>query len=409
MKKSTRIASYIAIFGIVFAGGLLTGNSLPTHSLSPVAVNGNSVLGVQNEKTPQVMNGLDFNTLWLVRNILQKKYIHVEDLDPKTMSYGLVKGLVSSLDDPYSEFMTPEETSQFNDTLNSELEGIGAELTVRDQLLLVISTIKDSPAQKAGLMPDDAIIKINDEIVADMTLYEAVKKIKGKKGTEVKLTLLRKDEKDPLELRIIRDAITVESVRSKELEKGIWQVELNQFSDDTQMEFNKIVNDIKAKNPLGIILDLRYNGGGYLEGAVDILSAFIRGQKEVVSIEYRDAAKNEKLRTSGNAQLPDVPLVVLINRGSASASEIVAGAIRDLKRGILLGETSYGKGTVQEVDPLPDGSSLRFTIAKWLTPNGSSVSKVGIKPDREVTSQKDDFEKKIDRQLDEAVKYLKGL
>ncbi len=408
MKKSTRIASYIAIFGLVFAGGMLTGNSLPTQSLTPVT-NSNSVLGVQNVKTSEVMNGLDLNTLSLVRNILQKKYIHVEDLDPKAMSYGLVKGLVSALDDPYSEFMTPEETTQFKDTLNSELEGIGAELTVRDQLLLVISTIKDSPAQKAGLMPDDAIIKINDEIVADMTLYEAVKKIKGKKGTEVKLTLLRKDEKEPLELRIIRDAITVESVRSKELEKGIWQVELNQFSDDTQMEFNKIVNDIKAKNPRGIILDLRYNGGGYLEGAVDILSAFIRGQKEVVSIEYRDAAKNEKLRTSGNAQLPDVPLVVLINRGSASASEIVAGAIRDLKRGILLGETSYGKGTVQEVDPLPDGSSLRFTIAKWLTPNGSSVSKVGIKPDREVVPEKDDFEKKIDRQLDEAVKYLKGL
>jgi carboxyl-terminal processing protease len=201
----------------------------------------------------------------------------------------------------------------------------------------------------------------------------------------------------------------VESVRSKEVEKGIWHVEINQFSDDTRMEFNRIINEIKLKNPKGIILDLRFNGGGYLEGAVDILSAFIRGEKEVVSIEYREAKNNEKLKTSGNAQFPDLPLIVLINKGSASASEIVAAAIQDLKRGLLMGETSYGKGTVQEVDPLPDGSSLRFTIAKWITPSGRSINKVGLTPDREVVPQKEDYEKKFDRQLDEAVKYLRTL
>jgi carboxyl-terminal processing protease len=408
MKKSTRIASYIAVFGLVFSSGLLTGNSLPTHSLSVNSgSNTGSILGATQDN--QLKADLNLKTMGLVKNILQKKYIHVNDLNIEKLSQGAVKGMVSALDDPYSEFMTPEETQQFNESLNAELEGIGAELTVRDQLLLVISTIKDSPAQKAGLLSDDVIVKINEEIVADMTLYEAVKKIQGKKGTEVKLTLLRKDQKAPLELKIIRDTIAVESVRSKEVEKGIWHVEINQFSDDTRMEFNRIINEIKLKNPKGIILDLRFNGGGYLEGAVDILSAFIRGEKEVVSIEYREAKNNEKLKTSGNAQFPDLPLIVLINKGSASASEIVAAAIQDLKRGLLMGETSYGKGTVQEVDPLPDGSSLRFTIAKWITPSGRSINKVGLTPDREVVPQKEDYEKKFDRQLDEAVKYLRTL
>lgn len=408
MKKSTRIASYIAVFGLVFSGGLLVGNSLPTHSLSVTSgTNPGSILGVGQDN--QLKADLNLKTMGLVKNILQKKYIHVNDLDIEKLSQGAVKGMVSALDDPYSEFMTPEETEQFNESLNAELEGIGAELTVRDQLLSVISTIKDSPAQKAGLLPDDVIVKINEEIVADMTLYQAVKKIQGKKGTEVKLTLLRKDQKAPLELKIIRDTITVESVRSKEVEKGIWHVEINQFSDDTRMEFNKTMNEIKLKNPKGIILDLRFNGGGYLEGAVDILSAFIRGEKEVVSIEYREVKNNEKLKTSGNAQFPDLPLIVLINKGSASASEIVAAAIQDLKRGLLMGETSYGKGTVQEVDPLPDGSSLRFTIAKWMAPSGRSINKVGLTPDREVVPLKEDYEKKFDRQLDEAVKYLRNL
>lgn len=410
MKNSTRIASYIAIFGIVFSGGLLVGNSMPIHSLS-VNYNNNSgnVLGGLKPNEQQFSADLNLKTMNLVKDILQKKYVHVEDLDVKKLSYGVVKGMVEALNDPYSEFMTPEETGQFNESLNGELEGIGAELTVRDKALIVVSTVKDSPAQKAGILPNDVIVKINEEIVGDMTLYEAVKKIQGKKGTEVKLTLLRKDQKTPLELTIIRQTIAVESVRSKEVEKGIWHVEINQFSDDTRMEFEKIINYISAKKPKGIILDLRYNGGGYLEGAVDILSAFIRGEKEVVSIEYRNTKDNEKLKTTGHAQFPDLPLVVLINKGSASASEIVAAAIQDLKRGLLMGEKSYGKGTVQEVDPLPDGSSLRFTIAKWMAPSGRSINKVGLTPDREIIPQKDDYEKKVDRQLNEAVAYLKNL
>lgn len=410
MKKSTRIASYIAIFGIVFSGGLLVGNSMPVHTLSVNTGSGaGSVLGGLLGQENQLKEDLNLKTMWMVKDILEKKYIHVENLDGDKLSYGAVKGMVSALDDPYTEFMDPEETNEFNESLNAELEGIGAELTVHNQVLTVVSTVKDSPAQKAGLLSDDVILQIDGEMVADMTLYEAVKKIQGKKGTTVKLTVLRKDKDEPFEMEVVRDKITVESVTSEEVETGIWHVAINQFSDDTKMEFNRTINEIKLKNPKGLILDLRYNGGGYLAGSVDILSAFIRGEKEVVSIEYRDERDNEKMYTSGNAQLPDVPLVVLINRGSASASEIVAAAIQDFKRGLLMGETSYGKGTVQEVDPLPDGSSLRFTIAKWISPNGRNVNDVGIAPDREVLPKDEDYDQKFDRQLDEAVKYLRNL
>jgi carboxyl-terminal processing protease len=409
MKKSTRIASYIAIFGLVFAGGLLVGNSMPIHSLvSDPMVNSTNILGNTDSKN-QVSQEISLKTFWLVRDILQKKYVHTENLDGQAMSYGAVKGMVWALNDPYTEFMDPKETVEFNESLNSELEGIGAEMTMRDQLLTVVSLLKGSPAEKSGLMPDDVVLKIDGGSVENLSLIDAIDKIRGQKGTVVELTVIRKNKPDPFEVKITRDTITVESVTSTEEKPGIWHISLNQFSDDTKMEFNRAMNDIKLKNPKGIILDLRYNGGGYLDGAVDVLSGFIRGEKQVVSIEYRDKKMNEKLKTSGNAQFPDLPLVVLVNRGSASASEIVAAAIQDLKRGVIMGETSYGKGTVQEVDPLPDGSSLRFTIARWLSPDGRDINKTGVVPDRKVELTEDDFTKKYDRQLEEAVKYLQGL
>lgn len=410
MKKSTRIASYIAIFGVVFSAGLLAGNSMPAKSLStaPDNVQG-SVLGGLLGGPSANTGDLDLRTMWTVKDLLEKKYIHTEKLDNEKMAYGAVKGMVAALDDQFTEFMDPKETVDFNESLNSELEGIGAELTVRNAMLVVVSTVKESPAQKAGLLPDDIVMKIDGKEVNDMTLYDAINKIRGEKGTSVTLSILRKGKKDAFDVKIDRARITVESVTSKEIEKGIWQVAINEFSDDTKVEFNQIIDDIKQKNPKGIVLDLRYNGGGYLEGSVDILSAFIRGQQEVVAVEYRDSKENEKLKTSGNPQFPDLPLVVLINKGTASASEIVTAAIQDMKRGLIMGETSYGKGTVQEVDPLPDGSSLRFTIAHWNAPSGRNINEIGITPDREVKPEEGDQDKAYDRQLDEAVKYLKNL
>lgn len=408
MKKSTRIASYLAIFGVVFATGLLVGNSLPTHSLSSGTQQETSVLNNLFRGKP--VEDLNLRTFWQVRELLKEKYIHTDKMVDEKLGYGAVKGMVSALDDPYTEFMDPEETIEFNESLNNELEGIGAEMTVRNQALTVVQTLKGSPAQKAGLLPDDIVYKIDGEETGEMTLYDAINKIRGKKGTTVKLTLLREGKDKPFDLEIARDTIAVESVTYEESsEKGVWIVAINQFSDDTKMEFNRALNEIKAKSPKGIVMDLRYNGGGYLEGAVDVLSGFIKGEKQVVSIEYRDAKTNEKLKTTGLPQFPELPLVVLVNKGTASASEIVALAIKDLKRGIIMGTTSYGKGTVQEVDPLPDGSSIRYTIAKWYSPNGTNINGVGIVPDQVIEIKEEDFDKKFDRQMDEAVKYLKNL
>lgn len=408
MKKSTRIASYLAIFGVVFSAGLLAGNTLPTHSLTVSGGEKTSVLGGFLGNNANNSADLNLTTMWQVRNLLKDKYSHVENLKDQEMAWGAIRGMVAALNDPYTQYMDPTETKDFNDSLNDQLEGIGAELTVRDGVLVVVSTLKDSPAHKAGLIPDDIIYKIDGSETPEMTLYDAIKKIRGTKGTSVTLTLLRKGKDKPFDTKIIRDTITVESVTYEEVEKGIWHLSINQFSDDTKMEFNKAINEIKLKNPKGIILDLRWNGGGYLNGAVDILSAFFTGEKQVVSIEYKDQSSNEKLKTDGSAAFPDLPIVVLINKGSASASEIVAAAVQDLKRGVVMGITSYGKGTVQEVDPLPDGSSLRFTIAKWNTPNGRNIEKKGVDPDVVVEPKEEDVEKKFDRQLDEAVKYLRN-
>jgi carboxyl-terminal processing protease len=410
MKKSTRIASYIAIFGVVFSTGLLVGNSLPTHSLS-VQSNGdgstafNSILNGMSGTTQQ----LDLKPLWAVKNILEEKYLDSDDLDGTAMSYGAVRGMVYALNDPYTEFMDPQDTMDFNETLNSELEGIGAEMSIRDQLLTVLNTVKGSPAEKAGLLPNDVVIQIDDQVTLDMPLLDAIKLIRGPKGTEVVLTVIREDRDKPFELTIKRDTITLESVIYTEKEGGIWHVEVNSFSDDTRLEFIRAMNEIKQKSPQGMILDLRFNGGGYLNGAVDILSAFVRGETKVVTIEYRDPGLRENLLTDGAPQFPDLPLVVLINRGSASASEIVAAAVQDLKRGVIMGETSYGKGTVQEVDPLPDGSSLRFTIARWLSPLGREFNGNGIEPDRTIELTEEDYENRYDRQLEEAIKYLQDL
>ena len=239
-----------------------------------------------------------------------------------------------------------------------------------------------------------------------MTLFEAITKIRGQKGTSVTLTIVRKDQDKPFDVAITRDTVNIDSVTLDDKGKGIFAITINEFNDKTQEEFEAIVQKILLKDPKGIVLDLRFNGGGLLEGAVDILSEFIKGKKVAVTIKKRNKDDNQSLFVTGDAKLGDVPMVVLINGGSASASEIVAGALQDYKRAILMGEKSFGKGSVQEVDPLSDGSSIRITIAKWYTPNDNNIDKVGINPDIEVKANPDDLKHDKDVQMDQAVSYL---
>jgi len=419
MKKSIRIVSYLVIFSTVFFTGWESANWYRTAKMAKAgAQQSHLTQGQQHDNSPisalsSLLNSqndqADLSLFWKVWKELFDIYVDERALDRQNMVYGAIKGMVSSLDDPYTVFMTPNETKDFDASLNGRLEGIGAELTVKNQALTVVSPIKNSPAERAGLLPGDIIYKIDGDLTTEMTLFEAITRIRGEKGTKVMLTILRKGNDKPFDVAITRDEVNIESVSMQDKGNGIYLIAIHEFSDNTKAEFDKAVQKIFLHEPKGMIIDLRYNGGGYLDTSVDLLSEFLKGRKEAVIIKKRQGKPDEPIFVSGNAVLGDIPLVVLVNKGSASASEIFAGAIQDHKRGLVIGEQTFGKGSVQEVDKLADGSSLRLTIAKWFTPGGRSISDVGITPDRAIPMSEKDIEAKKDPQLDEALKVLRGL
>lgn len=409
MKKFPRTLAYVLAFLVIFSLGwgssayyfsqkVASGqnSSQNTNVLSPLLGGGNT-------------NRSDLKMFWNVWDLLSQQYVDESALNDQQQVYGAIKGMVAAVNDPYTVYMTPDETKEFDQSLSGELEGIGAELTVRDKALVVVSPLKNSPAEKAGLLPEDIVYKIDGKVTAEMSLFDAIMHIRGEKGTKVTLTIIRKGIDEPFDLSIVRETVNVESVSMEDKGNNIYYLSINQFGENTAPEFEAKVNELLLKQPKGLILDLRNNGGGLLDTAVNVLSEFIVGKKPAVGIKQRDAKKDTQLFVDGNAHLGTVPLVVLINKGSASASEIVAGAIQDYKRGILMGEQSFGKGSVQDVHPLSDGSSLRITIAKWYTPNGQNIDHVGIKPDMEIKMSDDDYEKKKDTQLNAAMEYLKNL
>ncbi|MFA6435964.1 MAG: S41 family peptidase [Candidatus Gracilibacteria bacterium] len=351
---------------------------------------------------------LDLSLFWDVYDLLDKEYVDPTKIDDEAQLYGAIKGLVKSLEDPYSEFMTPTETSEFENSLAGTLQGIGAELTMKDNNLTVVTPLKGSPAEEKGLRSGDIIYMIDDAYASDFSLFEAISKIRGEEGTVVKLTLFREGETDPIVLEIERKKIDLPSVELEYKGKNndIAYISISQFGDKTSVEFDNIVTDLLLRPVNGIVLDLRYNGGGYLDAAVDILSDFLEGKQVAVINKQREDSEDEILYTNESARLSSVPLVVLVNEGSASASEILAGAIQDYKRGLIMGAQTFGKGSVQVVEPFRDGSSLRVTIAKWYTPNDRSISDVGITPDTVVTQNETDFENEIDTQLEAAIDYL---
>jgi carboxyl-terminal processing protease len=338
-----------------------------------------------------------------------RDFVNFNNVDFEKLSYGLAKGMIRSLGDPYSAFLTPEETRVFNQELDQELEGIGAELNQEDGLLKVVSPLRSSPAEKAGLMPGDVIIEIDGEDALEMNLFEAVSRIRGKKGSYVTLKVVRDSERAPIEIRILRDVIEIDSITTEDLGDGIFYISINQFSNDTAKEFNDAVTEALLKSPRGLILDIRFNGGGYLQTAVDILGEFLtKGTPAVVVASGADKQK-ETLKTNGKTRLGDISTVVLINRGSASASEILAGALQDNEKAFVIGKPSYGKGTVQKIEQFRDGSSIRLTVAKWFTPAGRDIEENGIQPDLEVEFRDEDLENGVDTQLEIAKEYLKNL
>lgn len=346
---------------------------------------------------------LDFDLFWQVWDQLSATYLDKSALDPTQMVYGAIKGMVASLGDPYTIFLDPEENTQAKEDLNGEFEGVGIQLGFKDETLAVIAPLKDSPAFKAGVRAGDLILKIEDQETMGMTLPEAVKLIRGPKGTTIILTLLREGEEEPYVASIVRGTIVVKSVEL-EIQDGVAILRLLRFAERTTDEWHEAVEQIALDPEVeAIILDVRNNPGGFLSGSVFIASEFL--PDGIVVIQEGTGELRETYRVDRPGRLLLRPMVVLVNGGSASASEIVAGALAVHGRATVVGEPTFGKGTIQEAQDLPGGAGLHVTTARWLLPDGSSIDETGVTPDVEV---EDNPDTEADEQLEQAIEVVKS-
>lgn len=357
---------------------------------------------------------LDLSMMWKVKDKLAKMYLDRSKMEDKKMVYGAIQGMVASLDDPYTMFLPPKENKSANEDLAGEFGGVGIQLGYKEKNLAVMAPLAKTPAEKAGLQAGDLILKITDKAnnvdkdTSGISLDEAVNLIRGKVGTEVTLKMYRESKKDTFDVNLKREPIVVPSselVWKDQNGKKVAWVRLYKFSEQLYTDWPKIVDEIKSKNADGIVLDLRNNPGGFLQSAVMVASDFIK-DGVVVSQESSDGSVQKYNVDQSRKQLLDKKLVVLVNGGSASASEILAGAIKDYNRGKLVGEKTFGKGTVQQPEDFSDGSGLHVTIARWLLPNGKNIHKVGVDPDVEVKYVANEKDLKVDNQLDKAIEVL---
>ncbi|MEX0887888.1 MAG: S41 family peptidase [Patescibacteria group bacterium] len=358
-------------------------------------------LKIENKK---ITSGeIDFSPLWEVLDQINESYLF-RPVDGTKLLYGAISGLVKALGDPYTAFLSPEENAAFNDSLKGTYEGIGAELGLREDQLIIVAPLDGSPAEGEGVRAGDKILEINGESTAGTSVTEAVTKIRGEAGTVVELTLQRGSDPS-FKVSITRARITVKSVNFEDKGNGIYYLEVTRFGETTNDEWDEAV--AKVKNPKGIVLDLRSNPGGYLSAAVYLASEFLNSGTVVLQ---EDADGNRSpltvQSTAGDHAFAGVPVVVLIDEGSASASEILAAALAERADAQLVGQKSFGKGTVQDAVDLDDGSGLHLTIAKWLTPNGTWVHDKGLEPDFKVELTDEDINAGRDPQLDKALDLL---
>lgn len=390
---------FLAFFlGAVFLGGFYYGKS----SVEPQIIFGVSAPELGKPE------GVDFSLFWSAWGTLQGNYIDRDKLDYKKMLYGAISGMVKSLGDPYTVFLPPEDTKIFKEDISGEFQGVGMEIGIRGGVLTVISPLEGTPAFRAGLLAGDKIIKVNGTSTADMTIDQAVKLIRGPKGTEVTLTVLREGWKEPKDITIIRDKINIPSLKLEIKENNIAYIKIYHFSERARIDFAREAVKILNSGADKIIVDLRNNPGGFLEIAQNLAGWFLEPD-DIVTIEDFGPGKDKKeYRANGNGKFLSYNTVVLINKGSASASEIFAGALRDNRGARLIGERSFGKGSVQELKELREGS-LKITIARWLTPKGDLIEGKGLEPDIRVEMTQEDIENNRDPQLDKAIEILNNI
>lgn len=415
---------YTAVL-IVLAGVFGAGFAFGERATPPIQ----KVTTLENKEAPMgVKNAADFAPFWTAWNTLNEKYVPATSTavaSDQEKVWGAIEGLTSSVKDPYTVFFPPEEAKMFESEISGNFEGVGMEIGVKDDVLTVIAPLKDTPAERAGIRPGDKILKINDEVSTNLRVDEAVKLIRGKKGTEVTLTLFREGKKEPFDLKVMRDVINTPTLETEVKQgktassdgttetgsglrkDGVFVIRLFSFSATSPRLFRDALREFVETDSNKLLLDLRGNPGGYLEAAVDMASWFLPAGATIVTEDAGAKGARNVHRSRGyDVFNKNLKMVILVNGGSASASEILAGALQQHGIAKLVGTQTFGKGSVQELVKITPDTSLKVTVARWLTPNGTSISLKGITPDVEVKLSSEDIEKKRDPQMDRAIKML---
>lgn len=409
LKFINRIIIVTLFFGAWFLTGSYESNLWIKDSITSSVEDVSSKQEIINTATtaPDTnTNIVDNQFLKEIIDLLKRDFYYQEFLNNQDeLTLGAAQGMVESLGDDYTAFFPPQESKELEISLSGKLTGIGAQLEQVKDSIVIVSPIKGYPAEKIGIKAKDEIVKVNNESIFWQDVHEVVQLIRGEVGTEVKITVLR--EHKLIDFTIVREEIVLPSMDYKDLENGYFHLWVSRFDDSTEKEFQKITNEILLKDPQGLILDLRNNPGGYMQWSINLAGYWVDAGRTVVSRQDKNGNK-EDFYSPGNSKLANIPTVVLINQGSASASEILAGALQDYKLVTLIGMPSFGKGSVQVIHDFTDGSSLKYTIALWLTPNGKNVKKVGLTPDYSVEFSEENIENEVDIQLEAAQKFLQG-
>ena len=364
-----------------------------------------TIEGLTGAETPEGI-GADFGIFWEAWDTIKKAYIRGGELDDQKLIYGAIRGLTEALDDPNTVFLSPEDSEKFSEDIQGSFGGIGAEIDVRDGQLVVVAPLKNTPAERAGLKSGDQILEIDGRPTEELTVDEAVKLIRGELGTTVTLTIGREEWNEPNEISIVRENIQIPTVEWEMKEGNIIYLKLYSFTANAPQAFYQAVLQGLQARGKGMVLDLRNNPGGYLDVSVNLAGWFLdRG--DVVVIERFSSGEEKVFRARGNEALANFPVVVLVNEGSASASEILAGSLRINRDTELVGEKSFGKGTVQELEELSDGSTLKVTIANWLLADGTLIEGNGLEPDYPIPLTGEDTQSGRDPQLERAIELVK--
>ena len=359
----------VAVFGF----GIFVGRSTMKASAATASVSNKTT-------STDTAKDVDFEPFWDVWDKVQSKFVR-RPADQQQMFYGAIQGMVASLGDPYSVYFTPEVAKQFQEELDGSFSGIGAEVGMKNSHVIVIAPLPESPAEAAGLRAGDYVAEIDGKSTDGLTVEAAVKQIRGPQGTKVELTLVRENVKTPIKVTIIRKTIELKSVTQQILPGNIMLMTITSFNDQTLPQFDQAISVALDKKVKGVVVDLRNNPGGFFDGAIAVASEWLDPNAVVVAERGKGDGARKEFFSTGSHRLRGIPTAVLINGGSASASEIVAGALQDQNKAKLIGEKSFGKGSVQEYEELPDGSALKLTIALWYTPNDRSINESGIQPD----------------------------